>query len=706
MKMAQGFRFAGVASGLKSFRKDLALIVSDVPAAASGAFTVNKAKAAAVRDAEERLPAAGMRAVLVNSGNANALTGWAGKDAVRILHEAVGEALGVPASSVVSASTGVIGVPLPVAKVEASIPALVKNLKLDPVDAAEAIMTTDTGVKLASRELVISGRPVTISALCKGSGMIAPQLATMIAVICTDAALTPDVLDDAIEEVMIPSFNMLTVDDDMSTNDAAFILANGLSGARTIDSHDADYTAFVASLREVCEDLTKQIAADGEGATKVFETRISGAPTEDIARDLAKSICGSYLVKSALFGADPNWGRILATVGARAGSQEYEIEPSLARVVIQDLCVYDRGPVEFDLTALRSKMREPSVCIGVELAEGAESAVAWGCDLSYDYVKINADYTSMIRPQEDGAMRRDDRLSNYSPQFKVSLLVSALGYISKLRGQRVVIKYGGAAMAKESLRHSFCEDVALLRSVGVVPIIVHGGGPEIARAFERLGETQEFVDGIRVTDADDLKVVEMVLTGQINADLVTALNQGEANAVGISGKDAGLLRARKLVRGDGRDLGQVGELTSVNAELVDLLLRQGYIPVISPMGLGDDGASYNLNGDEVAAGLAIALKAQKLLYLADVPGILRDGSLVNEMHPSELRRAMESHEVYGGMATKAESGLRALSGGVESVHVVDGRVPHTLIGELFTDQGLGTYVGESVVPADQKKQGA
>ena len=214
MKLAKGFRYSGVASGLKSFRKDLALIVSDVPAAASGAFTVNKAKAAAVKDAEERLPSAGMRAVLVNSGNANALTGWAGQDAVRILHEAVGEALGVSPSTVVSASTGVIGVPLPVSKVEAAIPSLVKSLKLDPVDAAEAVMTTDTGVKLAWRELVIDGKNVTISALCKGSGMIAPQLATMIAVICTDLAITPEVLDDAIEAVMIPSFNMLTVDDE------------------------------------------------------------------------------------------------------------------------------------------------------------------------------------------------------------------------------------------------------------------------------------------------------------------------------------------------------------------------------------------------------------------------------------------------------------------------------------------------------------
>ena len=699
MKLAKGFRYAGVASGLKSFRKDLALIVSDVPAAASGAFTVNKAKAAAVKDAEERLPCAGMRAVLVNSGNANALTGWAGTDAVRILHEAVGEALGISPLAVVSASTGVIGVPLPVGKVEAAVPALVKNLKLDPVDAAEAIMTTDTGVKLAWREITIDGKLVTISALCKGSGMIAPQLATMIAVICTDLAITPDVLDDAIEAVMIPSFNMLTVDDDMSTNDAAFILANGMAGTRTIDTHDADYTLFVTALREVCEDLTKLVAADGEGATKVFETKVCGAPTEEIARDLARSICGSNLVKSALFGADPNWGRILATVGARAGSQEYDIDPALSRVAIQDLCVYNAGPVEFDLNALRAKMREPSVRIEVRLAEGADSAVAWGCDLSYDYVKINADYTSMIRPQEDGAMRRDDRLSNYSPQFKVSLLVSALGYISKLRGQRVVIKYGGAAMAKESLRESFCEDVLLLRSVGVVPIIVHGGGPEIARAFERLGETQEFIDGIRVTDADDLKVVEMVMTGQINTELVTALNQGEANAVGISGKDAGMLRARKLVRGDGQDLGHIGELTAVNAELVDVLLRQGYIPVISPMGMGDDGASYNLSGDEVAAGLAVALKAHKLLYLADVAGVLRDGNLVNEISPHDVRRALDSREIYGGMATKAESSLVALAGGVASVHVVDGRVPHTLIGELFTDHGIGTYIGASVSDA-------
>jgi acetylglutamate kinase len=692
MKLPRGFRFAGTACGIKPHRPDLALVVSDADAACAGAFTVNRAKAAPVVDAERRLPAERMRAIVVNSGNANALTGPAGQDAVATVLSAIAAALGVDAAQVVSASTGVIGMKLPHAKIVAALPRLVAELAAEPDRAAEAIMTTDTTRKLASRTIAIGGAPVTLAGLCKGSGMIAPQLATTIAIVVTDCAIGAELLDDALEAATRATFDQLTVDGDMSTNDSVFVLANGLAGHPPITGPGPAYDALAAALADLLDELARAIAADGEGATKRIETIVTGAPTEDIARDLAKSITASPLVKAAMFGGDPNWGRVLSTVGARAGAEGWDLDPANAEVTIQGARVYDGAPQPFDRAQLKARLREPEVVIDVELRAGEHAARAYGCDLSYDYVKLNADYTSLLVEGPDGGVAKDDKLRNYSPAFKRALLVEALAYISRFRGQRCVIKYGGAAMTRDSLKRSFCDDVLLLHSVGLLPVVIHGGGPEITRALEKSGAREEIVDGIRVTPEADLRVVEMVLTGQINGELVTQLNRRGAHAVGLSGKDAALLRAKKLVRDDGRDLGQVGELGEINRGFLDSLLGQGYIPVISPIGLGGDGESYHLNGDIVAAGVAQAIGATKLIYLSDVPGVLDQGELVTELSPAELRAKMDQGAITGGMAIKAASILSALAGGVRAVHVIDGRTPHNVIAELFTDTGVGTII--------------
>ena len=450
--------------------------------------------------------------------------------------------------------------------------------------------------------------------------------------------------------------------------------------------------AFSAALDDLCRQMAKEIAADGEGATKLLDITVEGTSEEEIALDLAKACAGSSLVKAAIFGADPNWGRVLASIGARAGTAGYSIEPADARVTVQDVAVYDRAPLAYDASVLKARMREPEVRVVVDLRRGESKAQAWGCDLSYDYVKINADYTSLIVTMPDGGVAKDDRLSNYSPTFKVKLLVDALGYIQKFSGTRCVIKYGGAAMVKESLKRLFCEDIRLLRAVGLRPVVVHGGGPEITRTLEKLGGKAEFVDGQRVTNAADVKVVEMVLTGSINTELVTLLNgNGSALAVGVSGKDGGLIRARKLVQ-EGRDLGQVGEVTQVNRVFLEMLLQQGYVPVISPVGLGEDGQSYNINADNVAAEVAVAIGAQKLIYLSDVPGILKAGELIGQLTGADLRALIDDGTIKGGMKAKARSILKVLSAGVQSVHLLDGRVPHSIIGELFTDNGVGSWI--------------
>jgi acetylglutamate kinase len=305
-------------------------------------------------------------------------------------------------------------------------------------------------------------------------------------------------------------------------------------------------------------------------------------------------------------------------------------------------------------------------------------------------VKINADYTSLIVQTPDGGTAKDDRLALYSPSFKVSLLVEALSYIRRFSGKCCVVRYGGAAMVKESLKRSFCNDINLLRSAGLKPIIVHGGGPDITRTLEKLGRKTELVDGRRLTDAADLKVLEMVLTGGINAELVTLLNQDGANAVGVSGKDGALLRARRREPGEGKE-GQAEEVISVNSKFLDMLLRQHYVPVISPIGLGEDGQSYDLSADAVAAEVAIATKATKLIYLSDVAGILEGGELVSELKAAELSTRLGA-DLSGGMKLQLQSIGRALEKGVERVHVIDGRTPHSLIAELFTDRGVGTLI--------------
>jgi acetylglutamate kinase len=534
---------------------------------------------------------------------------------------------------------------------------------------------------MASRVVKLSGTNVTLTAICKGSGMIAPQLATLIAVITTDAAVSPTMLHSALSESMDGSFHNLTVDNDMSTNDVVLALANGLAGNPPIAETGADYRVFQQGLFELCKELAKEVAADGEGATKLLDVTISGAPTRAVATDIAKAVAGSSLVKAAIFGADPNWGRVLATVGARAGSQEWDIDPAKSRVTIQNIPVYDGKPVLEDPRQLRARMREPEVKIAVDLRQGEAVSNAWGCDFSYDYVKLNADYTSLLVAAPDGSVQRDDRLTNYSPHFKVNLLTQALSYISRFADKRCVVKLGRAALGKDSSKASLCEDINLLRSVGLVPIVVHGEGPESDATLERLGQFGSDTDGFRVR--------EMVLNGSTNSELVAMLNRNGGHAVGVSGKDGAFLRAGP---NDGSAPPGFGTLLKVDTSFLRMLLSKGYVPVISPVGIGEDGATLPLDADRVAAEIAVSLNANKLVYLTGKPGIVEKDELLAQLTSTTLEARLGKNVLDAHTERKARCILRALSGGVERVHVIDARSPHSIIAELFTDQGVGTLV--------------
>ena len=279
---------------------------------------------------------------------------------------------------------------------------------------------------------------------------------------------------------------------------------------------------------------------------------------------------------------------------------------------------------------------------------------------------------------------------------RAEVLLEALPYIREFRGKTVVIKYGGAAMEQADLKESFALDVILLRLVGLNPVIVHGGGPQIGALMKRLGKQPEFVGGMRVTDEETVGIVEMVLGGKINGEIVGLINLHGGQAVGLNGKDARLIMARRrlhrLPSGEEVDIGLVGEVEAINVAPIRLLEEHGFIPVIAPIGVGSGGETYNINADLVAGEMAAALGAEKLIHLTDVQGIMVEGRLVSTLSRKDAERLMREAIIDGGMLPKVESALRALEGGTGKAHIIDGRVPHAILLELFTREGVGTEI--------------
>ncbi len=689
--LPKGFLASGRNAGIKNSKPDLGILISEAPATLAACVTTNRSRAACA-DRTVRLVEAGrkVRAIIAVSGNANALTGEAGIHADESIAVALGERIGVDADQIVTAATGVIGQLLPRDTIVGAIDPTLAALSSDPSLFAQSILTTDRVTKLSAREVFVSGKRVRLHAVAKGAGMIHPGMATMLCFVTTDARVDEATLKKALARSVEDTFNQLTVDNDMSTNDMVIALANGNAKGVEIPRDGPNYEIFADALCQLLDEMAKLIALDGEGANRLLDVQVVGAATRSDARIVSRAIASSMLVKTAIFGADPNaGGRMMSAAGAAAATHQLSFDPKTAVLEIQDIAVFRGGtPAKTDQAYLRQRMTEPEVKVSLDLKAGSENARAYGCDLSYDYVKINADYAAVTVTSSDGSVSVQDRLADLGPTIKKSLLIEALRYIDRFRGLRAVIKLGGAAMVDPKLELEFAEDVLLLRSVGLLPIVVHGGGAEISRTLEHLGEKTEFIDGLRVTNATSMRVVEMVLTGSVNQRLVAALNRTGCRAVGLSGKDGGLIRAQKI----DRDLGQVGEVRSVDVTLINMLEKDGYIPVVSPVGLGDDSTSYNINADVVASRLATALGAEKLIFMSDVPGLLEADKVVSELNSDQLKTRLDRGEIKGGMKPKLESGLAALAGGVASVHVVDGRVPHNLIAELFTDSGVGTLI--------------
>ncbi len=389
-----GFVAAGVACGLKKTGAlDLALIVSDAPCAIAGVFTTNRVKAAPVLYDQQviaRNPA-NVQAVVANSGGANACTGIEGQRDAAEMARLVGERLGCGPDSVLVLSTGVIGQRLDMEKVAAGVQAAANRLSADGgPDAARAIMTTDTRAKTAMTGVSIDGRTITIAGMAKGAGMIHPNMATMLCVIATDAAIAPPALDAALRRAVDRSFHCITVDGDTSTNDTVLLLANGDAGNQPLGGAGPEFDAFCDALADVAISLAQQVVRDGEGATKLVTVHIRGAATDSDARHAAMAIARSNLVKTAIFGMDANWGRVIAAVGY---SQAQTVDPDRLGLWFGELpLVRDGRPVAVDEVRARAILEEPEVEITVDMGIGEGSATVWTCDFSYDYVRINAAY--------------------------------------------------------------------------------------------------------------------------------------------------------------------------------------------------------------------------------------------------------------------------------------------------------------------------
>ncbi len=397
---AKGFEAAGVEAAIKyKNRKDMALVYSEAPCKAAGTFTTNVVKAAPVlwdKDIVDNSPA--VHAVVVNAGIANACTGKQGYAYCKETAEVASKVLNVPENSVLVASTGVIGMQLPMDRIAAGVEKLA-GAKKEGLEAglmaAEAIMTTDTVSKEVAVTFDIDGVTVTMGGMCKGSGMIHPNMCTMLGFVTTDVAISKELLTKALKEDVVDTFNMISVDGDTSTNDTLLVLANGCAGNAEITAEDENYAKFKEALHYVNMTLAKKMAGDGEGATALFETKVINAKTKEDARILAKSVICSSLTKAAIFGHDANWGRILCALGY-SGAQ---FDPENLELFFEGggkrIQIYKDGVAtdysEEEATVILS---QPEVTVVVDMKNGTEEATAWGCDLSYDYVKINADYRS------------------------------------------------------------------------------------------------------------------------------------------------------------------------------------------------------------------------------------------------------------------------------------------------------------------------
>lgn len=621
LRLPEGFTFAASRCGIKQGRPDLGVIVAEPAATAAGAFTQNRVRAACVERDAELVPSDSVKAVLVNSGNANALTG---PDGARVNDEIARElasVLEVEDAQVLTCSTGVIGVPLPADIVTRSLPALVAQRGEDPTDFAGAILTTDLCTKVAHVELKIPGfdAPIRMLGVAKGSGMIHPDMATTLAFVCTDAAVAPDVLQDALIASLEGTFNAISVDGDTSTNDTVIALAGGASGVRI--SGDAALSVFRAGLTAVLRSLADQVVRDGEGATRMLEAEVTGAPSRVAARCIARGIVSSSLVKCSVFAGQPDFGRIAMAVGQAAHEHDLHVDPTRMTIAAQGVELLTPDGPALTSSDVARRLRDPVVRWTVDLGQGDHSFVARGCDLSYDYVRINADESTQIEVSPGGAVRRNVSLGAYSPRLKHQLLVEGLGYVRSFTGLKLQV-YVAPNVGGPDLAENLAKDLELCLDAGLRPLVIVPNEAAATRIHDHMNAAGHFSSAV---------VPDPMRIGQL-------LDRGH----------------------------------------LCVLVR----PSPDPAAVVD---------------LAIKLGVQKLVTLTGEPGLRDAKGVVQRLSPEAFLMGLERGRFDATHADTLVLARHATTRGVAALHVLDARIPHAIVGELFTTEGIGSLITRQVV---------
>lgn len=617
------FRFGAVRCGIKQGRSDLGLIRSTRPAACAGTFTQSPARAACVERDASLLPSREIVAVVVNSGNANAMTGLEGEQANAEVASETATALGVSPSQVLTMSTGIIGVPLPADLVVRALPSLLDEAGTDPMGFASAILTTDTTTKVASVSLTLpgpgpgSGTVVRLLGIAKGSGMIHPNMATTLGFVCTDAGVAPELLQRLLRAGIDDTFNGICVDGDTSTNDSVVVLANG--AAEAFVEGPAAEAAFGAALHAVLASLARQVVTDGEGATRLMEVEVKGAPDARTARLVGRGVCRGSLVKCSTFAGDPNWGRIAAAVGQVVLEHELAVDPKQMTIAAQGIELYTpQGPSAGVKTAeVNRRMRDATVRWTLDLHKGDASYLALGCDLSYDYVRINADDAPQIEVSHDGVVRRNLSLASYSPRLKHQLLVDGLAYVRRFMGLRMMVYVPPLAQEPPGLVDNLAQDLELCLDANLRPLLIV--------------PSERMAQGVH----DRMKG-----TGHYSAPVAP------------------------------------------DPSTINRLLDRGHLCVL----VRDRPVPH------AVVDLAIKLGMGKLIAMGAEQGLRDAHGFVQRLSPENFLMGLERDRFSTTNPDLLVLAKHAATRGVPALHLVDVRLPHALVGELFTDEGIGSLI--------------
>ena len=569
------------------------------------------------------MPNPGVAAIVVNSGNANAMTGPGGEASNEQVARDSAIALRVDLSQVLTMSTGVIGQPLPADKISHALPQLCEEASDDPMVFAQAILTTDTGTKVAQLNVPIPGmeEPIRLLGIAKGSGMIHPNMATTLGFVCTDAAIGPARLQAMLSEHIDDTFNGICVDGDTSTNDSVVVLANGTSKT-SIHTEEAE-ELFSAALRAVLESLARQVALDGEGATRMLEVEVKGAPDQQTARFIGRAVCRSSLVKCSTFAGQADWGRIAAATGQAVLEHDLSVDPRTMTILAQGIALYDRkGPCEgVDMDEVSRRMRDGTVRWTLEVGDGPGEHLALGCALSYDYVRINADEATKIETTAEGVVRRNLGLGGYSPRLKHQLIVDGLAYVRRFVGLHLMVHVPHAPV-REDLIEKLAQDLELCLDANIRPLLAVSN--------------QEVADQIHA---------HLEASGHYCASVST---------------DYGSAR-RLLDRG----------------HLCTVVLDEATPPLLVRM--------------------AINLGMEKLIVMGPERGLRDVHGFVQTISHRQFLVGLEQERfatVNPELLALAEHAARQ---GVPAIHLIDQRLPHALVGELFTDEGIGSLITRQAV---------